>query len=185
MSNLISRQDAIDALKSLEFRQYMEFGEYIGEDIREVCLIRAEKAQDALQSLPSAQPETHEEHTETHACDCVSGVAAIIAAIEAVDEWDGGYNMQRANMIRDAIKALPSEQPQWIPVTDGEPCEDMECWFTVNDGDFLYVHHGSFTRRYGERRDKGFITSGGFAWWNTVSAWMPMDIPEPYKGEQG
>ena len=57
MSDPIDRQDAIDALKSLEFRQYMEFGEYIGEDIREVCLIRAEKAQDALQSLPSAQPQ--------------------------------------------------------------------------------------------------------------------------------
>lgn len=53
----ISRQAAIDTLKGLEFRQYMEFGEYIGEDTREVCLIRAEKAHDAIQSLPSAQPE--------------------------------------------------------------------------------------------------------------------------------
>ena len=61
---------------------------------------------------PSAQPETHDKRTETHACDCVSGVAAIVAAIEAVDEWDGGYNVQRANMIRDAIKALPSAQPE-------------------------------------------------------------------------
>ncbi len=54
---IIYAEDAIDALKSLEFRQYMEFGEYVGEDTKEVCLIRAEKAQDALQSLPSAQPE--------------------------------------------------------------------------------------------------------------------------------
>lgn len=52
----IDRQAAIDTLKGLEFRQYMEFGEYIGEDTREVRLIRAEKAQDALQNLPSAQP---------------------------------------------------------------------------------------------------------------------------------
>ena len=51
----ISRQAAIDALKDLEFHQYMEFGEYIGEDTREVRLIRAEKAQDALQNLPSVQ----------------------------------------------------------------------------------------------------------------------------------
>lgn len=57
MSDTIYRQDAIDALKGLEFCQYMEFGEYIGEDTREVRLIRAEKAQDALQKLPSAQPE--------------------------------------------------------------------------------------------------------------------------------
>ena len=51
----INRQAAIDALKDLEFHQYMEFGEYIGEDTREVRLIRAEKAQDALQNLPSVQ----------------------------------------------------------------------------------------------------------------------------------
>ena len=55
--DLINRQAAIDALKGLEFCQYMEFGEYISEDTREVRLIRAEKAQDALQKLPSAQPE--------------------------------------------------------------------------------------------------------------------------------
>ena len=57
MNDLISRQDAIGALKGLEFCHYMEFGEYIGEDTRKVRLIRAEKAQDALQNLPSAQPE--------------------------------------------------------------------------------------------------------------------------------
>ena len=53
----IDRQAAIDTLKGLEFRQYMEFGEYIGEDTREVRLIRSEKALDALQNLPPAQPE--------------------------------------------------------------------------------------------------------------------------------
>ena len=57
MSDLISRQAAIDAINGLEFCHYMEFGEYIGEDTREVRLIRAEKAQDTLQKLPSAQPE--------------------------------------------------------------------------------------------------------------------------------
>ena len=55
--DLISRQAAIDALKGFEFCHYIEFGEYIGEDTREVRLIRAEKAQDALQNLPPAQPE--------------------------------------------------------------------------------------------------------------------------------
>ena len=57
MKDTIERQAAIAALKSLEFCHYMEFGEYIGEDTREVRLIRAEKAQDAIQNLPSAQPE--------------------------------------------------------------------------------------------------------------------------------
>ena len=57
MNKTIDYQAAIDALKGLDFCHYMEFGEYIGEDTREVRLIRAEKAQDALQNLPSAQPE--------------------------------------------------------------------------------------------------------------------------------
>ena len=57
MSDTISRRAAIDALKGLEFCHYMEFGEYIGEDTREVRLIRAEKARDALLKLPSAEPE--------------------------------------------------------------------------------------------------------------------------------
>lgn len=53
----ISRQAAIDALTGIEFCHCMEFGEYIGENTREVRWIRAEKAQDALQNLPSTQPE--------------------------------------------------------------------------------------------------------------------------------
>ena len=80
----------------------------------------------------------------------------------------------------DAIKALPPAQ-QWISCDKGEPDEDMECWVTVKTTDALY--RGNFTKRYGERRDKGFITSGGFMWWNTALAWMPIYEPEPYRTE--
>lgn len=78
---------------------------------------------------------------------------------------------------------LPSAQPEqrWIPCDKGEPDEDMECWVTVKTTDALY--RGNFTKRYGERRDKGFITSGGFMWWNTALAWMPIYEPEPYRPE--
>ena len=82
--------------------------------------------------------------------------------------------------IRTALKHLPSAQ-QWIPCDKGEPDEDMECWVTVKTTDALY--RGNFTKRYGERRDKGFITSGGFMWWNTALAWMPIYEPEPYRSE--
>jgi len=75
---------------------------------------------------------------------------------------------------------LPSAQ-QWISCDKGEPDEDMECWVTVKTTDTLY--RGNFTKRYGERRDKGFITSGGFMWWNTALAWMPIYEPEPYRPE--
>ena len=55
--------------------------------------------------------ESHDKRTETHACDLISRQAAIDAAIVAADEWDGGYDVDREHMIEDAIKALPSAQP--------------------------------------------------------------------------
>ena len=84
---------------------------------------------------------------------------------------------------RLALQNLPSAQPEqrWIPCYKGEPDEDMECWVAVKTTDALY--RGNFTKRYGERRDKGFITSGGFMWWNTALAWMPIYEPEPYRPE--
>lgn len=42
--------------------------------------------------------------------DCVSRKDAIETAIEAVDDWDGGYNLTRADIIEKAIKALPPVQ---------------------------------------------------------------------------
>ena len=53
--------------------------------------------------------------------DCISREDAINTAIEAVDEWDGGCNTNRATMICKAIKNLPSVTPsrpkgKWIPI---------------------------------------------------------------------
>lgn len=39
--------------------------------------------------------------------DTVSRKQAIDAAIEAVDEWDGGFNLTRADIIEKALNALP------------------------------------------------------------------------------
>jgi len=50
--------------------------------------------------------------------DLISRQEAIDAAIEAVDEWDGGYNLSRADMIEKAINNLPSAQRE--PLTDKE-----------------------------------------------------------------
>lgn len=114
--------------------------------------------------------------------DLISRQAAI-----AESEW----NMSESPSITrddwraiiEGLKELPSAQPGWIPCDKGEPDEDMECWVTVKTTDALY--RGNFTKRYGERRDKGFITSGGFMWWNTALAWMPIYEPEPYRPEPG
>ena len=108
--------------------------------------------------------------------DTISRQAAI-DEIKAVYEW---HDMPTEERMIQHFKVLPSAQ-QWIPCDKGEPDEDMECWVTVKTTDALY--RGYFTKRYGERRDKGFITSGGFMWWNTALAWMPIYEPEPYRPE--
>lgn len=113
--------------------------------------------------------------------DLISRQAAISICDNAIDLWNGQLGTGALVAVRDAIMALPSAQPKWIPCDKGEPDEDMECWVTVKTTDALY--RGYFTKRYGERRDKGFITSGGFMWWNTALAWMPIYEPEPYRPE--
>jgi hypothetical protein len=40
--------------------------------------------------------------------DYILREAAIEEAIDAVDEWDGGYNPHRAAQIRDGINAIPA-----------------------------------------------------------------------------
>ena len=119
--------------------------------------------------------------------DLISRQAAIEALAKFVpyaicDESTESYT----NGLTDAyylILQLSSVQPEpkWIPCDKGEPDEDTECWVTVRTTDALY--RGNFTKRYGERRNKGFITSDGFMWCNTALAWMPIYEPEPYKEE--
>ena len=105
-------------------------------------------------ALPSAQPYTE-------------------AELQKIQE------LEQAELEK-AFELGKAEANKWIPCDKGEPDEDTECWVTVKTTDALY--RGNFTKRYGERRDKGFITSGGFMWWNTALAWMPIYEPEPYKG---
>ena len=104
-----------------------------------------------------------------------------VAAVELIERMKPYH--QDADDIAEMIANMPSAQPgqRWIPCDKGEPDEDMECWVTVKTTDALY--RGNFTKRYGERRDKGFITSNGFMWWNTALAWMPIYEPEPYRPE--
>lgn len=110
--------------------------------------------------------------------DLIDREAALNCFHSWVDKYGDVYTPDEMPEYQ-AIEALPSVQPEqrWIPCDKGEPDEDMECWVTVKTTDALY--RGNFTKRYGERRDKGFITSGGFMWWNTALAWMP--LPEPYR----
>ena len=50
--------------------------------------------------------------------DLIEKQDAIDAAIEAADEWDGGYSLTRAKMIENKLKDLPSVQPEIIHCKD-------------------------------------------------------------------
>lgn len=115
--------------------------------------------------------------------DLIERQAAIKAIENLQDCYNGFSDTYDKACIIGALEEVPSAQPEqrWIPCDKGEPDEDMECWVTVKTTDALY--RGNFTKRYGEWRDKGFITSGGFMWWNTALAWMPIYEPEPYRPE--
>ena len=113
------------------------------------------EVRDRLKALPSAQPYTE-------------------AELQKIQE------LEQAELEK-AFELGKAEANKWIPCDKGEPDEDTECWVTVKTTDALY--RGNFTKRYGERRNKGFITSGGFMWWNTALAWMPIYEPKPYKAE--
>ena len=57
MDDSISRQAAIDELKRISFSHWFECGEYLSEDTRKIEIINSNKALEAINALPSAQPE--------------------------------------------------------------------------------------------------------------------------------
>ena len=123
------------------------------------------KPEEKMENLINGQPEQDIEHCAT--------------CIHAADSEDICI-LRKCKYAIAELKDCYEPEQRWIPCDKGEPDEDMECWVTGKTTDALY--RGNFTKRYGERRDKGFITSGGFMWWNTALAWMPIYEPEPYKG---
>ena len=144
-----------------------------------------EQALYEIREMFEAQPETHDKRTETHVCDCISRQAAI----DAIQKWgliDGLSEGQAIEILADEEK-VPSAQPetQWISCRAKEPAEELNCWFTANNCyGYRYVEKGMFTNRYGRQMEKGFITTfGHFVRWESVLAWMPIVMPEPWEGE--
>ena len=60
--------------------------------------------------------------------DLIERKQAIDAAIEAVDEWDGGFNFTRACIIKKALKALPPAHPEIIRCKDCRWRDDYGHW---------------------------------------------------------
>lgn len=96
---------------------------------------------------------------------------AIDAVVSSAAEWDRMYIQDLNCRIRDAIKQLPSAEPQWISCNERLP---EKCGlYLVSGGDKVWICELA-----------QMITV--FGWVNgatnpVVAAWMP--LPEPYKGE--
>ena len=68
--------------------------------------------------------------------------AAIDAAIKATDDWDGGYNITRANMIEKELNDLPSAQ-----LEIEESLYQYKCFITDTEGlQHEVVHVGDIRR---------------------------------------
>lgn len=74
--------------------------------------------------------------------DLISRQAAITAAVEAADEWDGGYNHERQRIIEEALARIPSaerKKGKWKETDDGWDgtyyvCSECGCPWTLIDG---------------------------------------------------
>ena len=72
MEDPISRQAAINELKRISFSHWFEYGEYLSEDAREIEIISSNKALEAIEALPSAQPQYEELTPEEAASEIAS-----------------------------------------------------------------------------------------------------------------
>ena len=113
--------------------------------------------------------------------DLISRQSAIDALGEKPLVWDdlSDFDLGKAAQWSDdvdAIKALPSAQPRWIPVTERLPEEDTEvivsCTDDSGDSEFSYTTTGwHYKGIWVVDNERSFF----------VKAWTP--LPEPWKGE--
>jgi len=174
MSDLISRQAAIDAL-------HMHVMYRMGTDSNK------KRLDDWINGLPSAQ-ETHEERTETHACDLIDREAAIDVA-DAVWSVTGDKNVAK---VWDQIKDLPSAQAEqrWIPCSERLPEEYGEFLVTMTEKakakDLGFDIDETYIRKMRYNSNGWQLPRHIPSWINEavkdeVLAWMP--LPELYQEE--
>jgi hypothetical protein len=61
--------------------------------------------------------------------DVIYRQAAIDTAVEAADEWDGGYSRSREEMITMKLRMLPSAQPETAKRIVGKSRDGMTLWY--------------------------------------------------------
>lgn len=118
MKDPIERQDVIDELKKISFSHWFECGEYLSEDTREIKIISENKALEAIEALPPAQPEPSTEIQEI-----LDYLDNTLHPIVSPDNWNV------YSELHDMVSKLPSVQPErgtgaWI-INDEYP---QHCW---------------------------------------------------------
>ena len=144
MSDLISRQAAIDALDVLcqEHRYKIPGKGETYSQYNEAWQDALDRAEGAIFNLPPAQPETHDKRTETHACDSISRQAATDALRKMqtykLFSGDDMLLIDQAGAMTE-LMMLPSAQPEIIRCKD---CKHFEYDHVENvNGIPLIVSH--------------------------------------------
>lgn len=188
MSDLISRQAAIDALE--ETKQSDPFNRY------EYQNIGIDWSIDAIKALPSAQPYTDKEIQRMQDLEQVQLDKAFelgkqdaqpepcedtVSREMIMRHYDSGeykhINHISRNGLLDYIEQLPSAQPepQWIPCSERLPAYGEDVLISIcgccNVGHIVPVN---------EEEQYNWYFSGWYHLPNDVDAWMP--LPEPWRG---
>jgi hypothetical protein len=80
---------------------------------------------------------------------------------------------RRRNYCVELIKAMPSAEPRWIPVSERMPEDGQYVLFCDIDEDIMLGYHVK------GRPDTHFSQDGSWEDMKNVLAWMP--LPKPYK----
>ena len=171
MKDLISRQDAIDALEKVAelFPWKVPGNRDTYDRYNEAWNDAIGRAEIEIEELPSAQPEQiardiatiienekdmrvilqNAEHTETHSCDCER-----------------------------------TETHDWIPVTERQPEESdyIGCSECIDGAVWYYTDKGAMGLGHYYKSTKSWATTDDTAPYGNVVAWRK--LPEPYKEGQ-
>ena len=182
MSDLISREDAVKAIRKCKFDSDMPSDWYRG----------MECAQDIVEDVPSAEAEPincvkckhyyeTENDTDVHGnCRMDTAHADLISRADAIEAVCGDCTIEnRESCKRDGycyevrnLMALPSADAEWIPCSERLPNEDECGWYLVTvKGHELFVDVAPFNDELWK----------GLASHQEVIAWMP--LPKPYREE--
>lgn len=126
---------------------------------------------------------------------------AAIDAVNGMPDCPNGYSdtYDKAHIIA-VLEDVPSVQPQrWIPVSEALPNDGVEVWVTIKGHDVIWREEGETLEQAIDRINKirwvtrGYWSDKEHAWNDPLFgcplmvkpiAWMPMEVPEPWRGGQ-